>query len=356
MAFSFPVMLAIVYWMWKNKAQHSVFWKNIVMPGAVFILIVGAWMAYYNWRGTGDPLLMPYVSNLKQYHITTPFLWDLRQPIPAYHHATMEFAYRAWDLSRYFALLEPGGLFLQEKEKLIQFYWYFLAPFGSLYALGMFGMLRSRRMLVPLVCLAMLILALLGESWPFLMHYGGPGLCVTYLMLLQGLRRLFLNRGRVNKLRPAFATLCIFAMFSLDGGDTMAAMLNPEYLQRNRPDQFIRFKLERERIKNTLEGMPGKHLVFVRYRTVALQMWDWVYNGADLKEGKILWVRTISPELDRSLAKAFPGRKVWVVDPDDLPPRLYPYDEVADKMGSSAPLNMAYPLKNLSQKVKSDTW
>lgn len=51
---------------------------------------------------------------------------------------------------------------------------------------------------------------------------------------------------------------------------------------------------------------------------------EWVYNAADLNSAKVLWARDMGAGKNEQLRRDFPGRTVWVLDPDNVPllPRL----------------------------------
>jgi hypothetical protein len=90
-----------------------------------------------------------------------------------------------------------------------------------------------------------------------------------------------------------------------------------------------------------LESEPGRHLVFVRYRPAAVDIpgdtsleleqqredTGWIYNIADLRTTKVLWARDLNPQSNRQLVKCFPGRKIWLVEPDERPFRLRLYPD-----------------------------
>src|SRR5262249_11374300 len=69
----------------------------------------------------------------------------------------------------------------------------------------------------------------------------------------------------------------------------------------------------------------GKQLVFVRYSPRHL-FDEWIHNAADIDRSQVVFA------LDRgednvSLRKHYPDRKVWILNPDARPPRLYPYPD-----------------------------
>ncbi len=76
-------------------------------------------------------------------------------------------------------------------------------------------------------------------------------------------------------------------------------------------------------VNNDLLRRPGKQLVFVRYST--RQGFDaWVYNGADIDAGRIVWAWDLGADENAKLQEYFPDRTAWLFQPDYRPPRLTP--------------------------------
>jgi hypothetical protein len=91
---------------------------------------------------------------------------------------------------------------------------------------------------------------------------------------------------------------------------------------RERPVEWI---ASRVRIAKTLRDTPGKHLIIVRYSPDHYVHHEWVYNGADIDGSKIVWAREI-PGVDlKPLLEYFRDRKVWLVEADESPATLEPY-------------------------------
>jgi hypothetical protein len=76
---------------------------------------------------------------------------------------------------------------------------------------------------------------------------------------------------------------------------------------------------------------PGQHLIFVRYsRDYDLQN-EWVWNGADIDEPRIIWAQQDGPDSIGNVNPYWPDRTIWAVYPDTSPPRL---EQVAVKEDS----------------------
>src|SRR2546430_311065 len=83
---------------------------------------------------------------------------------------------------------------------------------------------------------------------------------------------------------------------------------------------------ERARIVEQLDRCEGQHLAIVRYgpEHKALDM-EWVYNGADIDGAKVVWARDMGEAGNQELIDYFKHRAVWLVEPDETPPKVSPY-------------------------------
>jgi hypothetical protein len=82
---------------------------------------------------------------------------------------------------------------------------------------------------------------------------------------------------------------------------------------------------ERARVLAELDSLPGRHLVFVRYGPDHDSLPEWVYNEADIDRSKVVWARDMGDAQNAELINYFKGRHVWLVQPDEDPPKLSPY-------------------------------
>jgi hypothetical protein len=75
-----------------------------------------------------------------------------------------------------------------------------------------------------------------------------------------------------------------------------------------------------------LDSLPGEHLVIVHYGPNHNVHHEWVYNAADIDRSKIVWARDIPGQDFQPLLNYFKNREVWLLEPDQSPPALRPYE------------------------------
>lgn len=210
--------------------------------------------------------------------------------------------------------------FLRHGGKKIAMFWgFYLGPALSVPLLAIPRVIADRRMRFVLFAGIVFLLGLAVETW-FSLHYFAPATSLLYLVLLQCMRhlRLCIWRGKpvgISLLRAI--PLIASAMVILRVTAVIAhAQIEPVYPRGN---------LERASILRTLERLPGQQLVLVRYRHDHVPESEWVYNAADIDAAKIVWAWDMDEQNNRELLQYFKNRGVWLVEPDESPPKLSPY-------------------------------
>ena len=322
--FAAPTMVWLLVWMvrrgmWKNTG----FLKQAVLPGLGVLVVGGTAMLYYNWRGTGNPLLMPYVVNERTYHITKPFLWQSANPIPAYHHLAMRVFYCYHELPSYFRSRQLWGLRDVEGTKFNVYYEFFVWPMMILIVPAILRMIRSRRMRILAISMLAVYVALMTESWLPHGHYAAPALCVIIAVVLYGLRLFQTWHPRKLPVGPMLVRATVIVVLCWSLAPLAGKMLDP-YLISMYGHQAP--ELERARLQAMLERTPGQHLVIVHARRSYIPSQDWVYNEPDIDSAKVVWARDMGTEGNEQLLRYFPNRRVWITDPYDGINRLVAYD------------------------------
>ena len=151
-------------------------------------------------------------------------------------------------------------------------------------------------------------------------HYVAAFAGVLYLRMLHSLTRLVSWHPWGKPVGQALSVLLV----SLMVGDFCVKAF-----------EIIRstsYESPRHSVIQALQHQPGQHLVLLRYAPDHSVNFEWVYNRADIDASPIVWAREMGPEQDRPFLEYFRNRKVWLLEPDQTPPKLSPYPrEVASR-------------------------
>ena len=336
--FALPAMLWLVLWHVRHRQWKPTVLKKALAPALAVMILCGAGMLYYNWRGTGNALLMPYMLNQRTYHVTKPFLWQERYPIPNYRHMEMRAFYCLHELRYYFRSRTAWGLRELANEKFRVYYEFFVWPLLLVFIPALWQMMKSRRWrLLPIMLLSTLA-GLLVEAWPAQGHYAAPVLCVVVAVMLYGLRLLRTWRpfGRPIGLLLVRAIIMVAFAWTIFSMGEFA--LNP--FQLSPLDHQLPPELERARLAAQLERTPGKQLVIVHLPYGHPAADDWVFNAPDIDSAKIVWARDMGPEENQELVLYFQTRRIWFVEQDDGIMRLTAYQEHSSEPTLAAAKNL----------------
>jgi hypothetical protein len=299
----------------KSKDMLPVRLRCVVAPVTIVLVLTAAWMGYYNYRLTGNALLMPHVLNTRTYHTAPLFLWEYPKPEMHYRNQQFEDFYNGWERENYHN--NRADLTRVSWEKLfrggITYFW----P-GLLLALPALPfVLRDRKMRLPWVTVAIGLVGVFVVIWSAA-HYAAPITCTIYLLAVQAIRHVRTMRMAARPIGRALSRAIVLALI-LDAGVNVARGVCDPLLWPCEGDP------SRTAIAEKLNHTPGKHLIVVRYSEDHNIHDDWVYNGAEIDNAKILWARELDPEQNARLLAYFNDRKVWLVTPDTDNTYLEPY-------------------------------
>jgi hypothetical protein len=148
----------------------------------------------------------------------------------------------------------------------------------------------------------------------FAPHYAAAFACLGLLRFLQTLTRLLDWRPFGKPLGFAVAVFFVVLIPYQFGLECALLFKYGEYAPQ--------LALARAPIVQALEKQPGRQLVLVRYSPTHDVHQEWVYNRADVDASQIVWAREMTPEQDRPFIQYFRDRKVWLLEPDQTPPKL----------------------------------
>lgn len=364
--FCLPVAAALGVWLFRRDTPSwRIAAQRVLLPIGICLIATGAFMAYYNWRLTGNALLQPLVLNQRTYFRGQPvFIWQKK--LPPTHTLNPQF-------DSYYNIF-PGdfdgtwkGLVAVTWKKFVKFRDFFLftesallvpllmlpwflhkgrtalllahaafciaavaivirlapsytiAVVSTLPLLGLLWLLRDAEVQFVVIELIVSFLGLLLVV-AFLEHYAAPLLAAFFVLLMQATRHL---RNWEHRGRPVGVALSRVVVLFVVG--TFPALIAQEIQHPGSVPPVTRpWSRARAQAEARLEVMPGQHLVIVRYSPQHDYNAESVYNLADIDHAKVVWAREL-PGVDlQPLLNYFAGRHIWLMEPD-VSPQLTPY-------------------------------
>jgi len=329
--FSIPVLIGLTLWMRRVRTgpPFRTIALRVIAPLLVMLVLTLGFMGYYFWRTTGSPLRTPYSVNTETYRPTPLFPWQVVKPAGEYQNEVMKNYYLGWAVRQYdVARSHPIVLLIL---KAIGFWFFFLGPILTIPLIAAcfvlpygtsFRDFSGRTQFLLIICAAMAVAALLPVC--FDPHYIAAVTCVIYALL-----GLAIQRVRNGKLRSKPVGLAL-VRFSSSLAILMLVLLlaRPSLAPASTPETWCGpalFETYRGDIVRRLLKTPGRDLVIVRYSPAHLVQNEWVYNKADIDDSDIVWARDMGPDKNLELIRYFKDRKVWLVEPDVLAPKLTRY-------------------------------
>jgi hypothetical protein len=332
--FSLPLVLAVAVILIKEIRNKTATWgatAKAVLPATALLAVGAAWMLYYNWRGTGNPLLMPYQVNFQTYHISKPFFFQKPNPIPEYRHHSMRAFYVYHEFPDLLIYKYNLGYLVRLKANV--YYGFFIWPFLLLIGPCVYAMWRSE-MRVVLLSMALVAVDLLAQIWPPHAHYAAPAAGAVFLALLYSVRH-FRNSQSKYAIWGSRALAIVLAVWMIS--PIAETLQDPYMLRPNLAGPKVSglavgpmpLQIQRARIQSQLEARRGKQLIIVHYRyhrDVPAQ--DWIYNDADIDHAHIVWARDMGYLKNQELLNYYPDRQAWYIDRGDAAALILPYDQV----------------------------
>lgn len=314
LVFCIPVFAVIAIWLCSRRSPSwGVTVPRIIIPISVVLALAAIFMGYYNWRGTGRPLLFPYTVNSRTYITNPELVWEKGRPPIHYLNPQFDAFYNGWQREtaaegKISSIPDALRVAASHARMYASF---FLWPELCIPLLAIPWILKDRRIrfltLQFVICFAGFLLVV----W-FFPHYAAPLTATAFVLLVQAIRHLrkWSYRGRpigIGFSRITVALALIFAPF--------------HHFNYNLYPQIV----SRARLTKRLASMPGDQLVIVRYTPQHDANEEWVYNGADIDHSHVVWARDIPGVSLQPLLDYFRDRHVWIVDADSPDPRLLPY-------------------------------
>lgn len=287
---------------------------RVVMPITATLILAGAFIGYYNWRVTGNPMLLPYVVNNRSYMAAPAFQWQKLYPVHHYRNPQFESFYgdqRAHWGQEHFRMTWDGikVSILEKLDKLQTFY----APpelgIPIVFALLLFR--RNKKVRFCVLVSAIFIPGLLCILW-LLPHYAAPFTITVYVLIMIGFRSLRRWKVKGRPVGVGLTRVLVLSHILL----LMAQIVAVKVLLHGVTHRGAGWAIARAQIESKLESTPGQHLILVHYAPEHDANQEWVFNHAEIDQAKVVWAREIPGENVDLLVNYFRGRNLWVVEPD----------------------------------------
>jgi hypothetical protein len=291
-------------------------WRLVRRPGpqqnralltTMLVLVLGlaacaAWMAWYNYRVTGEPLRLPYQVWAKTYGIGT-------------QKRSLE-----WMLFPWMREQRPGASDLARAlaRRLFDQWTYYVRLPLSLALLAVPCALKRRWVWLPAATWLLLLVSMAGQYTRGYLHYTAPAASLVFLAAVEGLRQ-----WSAATRRTAFGLWLARWTFPLCVASLACFLTHWDPVTQRRLDRV------RDVVEPYIARLPGKHLVFVDYGGRQQVEFEWVYNGAEIDAGRIVWAHRLSTRRNEALRDYYADRSAWILHASRWPPVLTPYADAA---------------------------
>lgn len=300
-----PATIYLVFVLLRRHVGWGIAMRRVLIPAAAILIPVTAWMAYYNYRVTGNALTMPYLEHERQYAILSSLVWQTH-PVssPTYSNALLE---------DFWTHADPHDK-LDAREHLIRTHaldLYRLAGFYLGLPLTLCALLSGRELWRDCAARGALLLAMAfysGVAFDLRLfpHYAAPGAALAYILAAATIRaaRKSWPGTPMERLFLPWVVLAAFAVIALGGLLTA----NNRFLFG--PIDY-HLRAEWASVNEQLTKIPGDHLVLVNYGPKHEIYQELVYNGADIDHQRIIWARSLAPDSDEKLIEHYALRRIW---------------------------------------------
>jgi len=297
-------------------------WAQIAVPAGLIVSAGLAFTGYYNFRVTGSPIRMPYEVNRDTYGWPEN-LGFLPAKDVTLRHRVLRDMYRK-EIAHH-TIYSSWHTFVDSLEvRAFENWSFFCGPVLTIPLLLLPQVFLDRRTR-PLVLILAVMLGLNLFQMVLYPYHLGPIVPAIFAVIAQGARHIYVLLSRTRPARAlAFALvlpLCValVSTMKLEASDLGITLTYWEHGAEAHGDT-------RAYLATWLARRPKKQLVIVHYSTLHSPDQEWVYNGADIDNSKVVWAREMDPRSDAQLIQYFKDREVWTLNADSIPQRVRPYD------------------------------
>jgi hypothetical protein len=316
-----PIVIALAWWLFSKRSPAlRITFPRVVAPLTCVLVFSLAFICYYNWRVTQNPLLFPHTVDDNIHQSMSSFVFPALKPPLQYANRQFDGFYNHWERNQYdhtWAAFQRISL-----KKIVSFQDFFLGTALVVPLLALPWIFFDRRMRFLLWQFLLCLLGMFSVVW-FNPHYAAPALATFLCLFTQMFRHM--RRWKIES-RPVGVGLTRAIVLLL-------VLSIPPLIYQAAQDHRMFYGLvwghanwPRADVAAKLESLPGQHLVIVRYSYDHHNVnYEWVYNAADIDHSKIVWAREIPGADITPLLNYYKDRNIWLVEADSFPLKLAPY-------------------------------
>jgi hypothetical protein len=297
---------------------------RIVLGPAMSVILFGsAFLGYYCWRVTGNPLRFPYQVNRDTYGWPENLAF-LPPKIIKSPHPILQKMYEL-EIHHRDIYGSFDNLLDNLNTRVFQNWAYLVGPVLTLPFLLPF--FRRDRRIRPLLFFFGAIAFLNLFQMLLYPYHLGPVIPIVFAIIAVGGQQIYSALSMAQPVRAGyFACILPFLLVLVAAMKQEAQELDIPY-SSYWEQGYEAHRDARASILNWLRSRPGRHLVIVRYQPSHSVNQEWVYNGADIEGSKIVWAREMDTASNTELVDHFSDRQAWLLEADVNPVRVVPYPD-----------------------------
>ena len=297
--------VGIVGWLvWRalSRKRLNEMLFHVMLTCVVTLMPIFVWMGYYNYRVTGSALQSPYMLYAQRFQLAPLLFWqkpsqmDLPDEIARYS--------AGYEFHEYQRQTSWPGYFAGVGEKVAAIAKQSFDPITL--AILLLGLPLAIKRPAARWALAMLIglpvLHMLITPW-FRMQYLAP--LGGFFVALLAFSSRSLSKWSIRKFRLGWTLIAIVLI--VQAGNL--AIFITKLCTNTRPLGAARADMMQE-----LTQSPGRQLVIVRYLPGPQQIFEWVYNDADIDSSKVVFAHDKGPQTAAELRNYFRDRQFWLLE------------------------------------------
>jgi len=317
-AYATPI-LALLAWQYRARISELL---RIAAPALVLTGVAVAGLGAYQKAVTGSPFVSAYNISQKTYGWPVAFAWT---PPPRIQNRHIEMAkYYDYEVGEHEKVADLVNVIEYFTLKIEEYWRFFFGPVLTIPLVMLGSVWRRGKILFAGLAGAFAAALLEGAASP---HYFAPAAAVLIAILVECCRLLQAARIRILPLLPAVMVLVL----GMRIGAEQAGLPYTQKLNFQTWCCRVEGNRNKPRIMAELAKTPGNHLVFVKAKTDSHNLFQWIYNAADIDGSRFVWARDLGDPENALLAASMTGRRVWMVDPNVEPATLTAYDPLTPK-------------------------